>query len=26
LTQNTRRFNIQLRDYLIDHFFTQPAQ
>ena len=25
-TQNTRRFNIQLRDYLIDHFFTQPAQ
>jgi CubicO group peptidase (beta-lactamase class C family) len=21
-TQNTRRFNIELRDYLIDHFFT----
>jgi CubicO group peptidase (beta-lactamase class C family) len=25
-TQNTRSFNIQLRDYLIDHFFTRPAQ
>jgi len=23
-TQNTRRFNIDLRDYLIDHFFTLP--
>jgi CubicO group peptidase (beta-lactamase class C family) len=23
-TQNTRRFNIELRDYLIDHFFTLP--
>lgn len=22
--QNTRRFNIELRDYLIDHFFTTP--
>ncbi len=22
-TQNTRTFNIELRDYLIDHFFTQ---
>ena len=22
--QNTRTFNIQLRDYLIDHFFTEP--
>jgi CubicO group peptidase (beta-lactamase class C family) len=22
--QNTRRFNIELRDYLIDHFFTLP--
>jgi CubicO group peptidase (beta-lactamase class C family) len=25
-TQNTRRFNIELRDYLIDHFFARPAQ
>jgi hypothetical protein len=25
-TQNTRSFNIQLRDYLIDHFFTRSAQ
>jgi CubicO group peptidase (beta-lactamase class C family) len=25
-TQNTRHFNIELRDYLIDHFFTQPVQ
>lgn len=25
-TQNTRRFNIQLRDYLIDHFFAQSSQ
>jgi hypothetical protein len=25
-TQNTRHFNIELRDYLIDHFFTQPSQ
>jgi CubicO group peptidase (beta-lactamase class C family) len=23
--QNTRRFNIELRDYLVDHFFTRPA-
>jgi CubicO group peptidase (beta-lactamase class C family) len=23
-TQNTRRFNIEVRDYLIDHFFTAP--
>ncbi|HEX6771121.1 MAG TPA: serine hydrolase domain-containing protein [Acidobacteriaceae bacterium] len=23
--QNTRSFNIQLRDYLIDHFFTAPS-
>ncbi|HEX4581190.1 MAG TPA: serine hydrolase domain-containing protein, partial [Acidobacteriaceae bacterium] len=23
-TQSTRRFNIELRDYLIDHFFTLP--
>jgi CubicO group peptidase (beta-lactamase class C family) len=23
-TENTRSFNIELRDYLIDHFFTQP--
>jgi CubicO group peptidase (beta-lactamase class C family) len=23
--QNTRSFNIELRDYLIDHFFTVPA-
>jgi CubicO group peptidase (beta-lactamase class C family) len=23
-TQNTRQFNIELRDYLIDHFFTPP--
>jgi CubicO group peptidase (beta-lactamase class C family) len=23
-TQNTRRFNIELRDYLIDYFFTLP--
>jgi CubicO group peptidase (beta-lactamase class C family) len=22
--QNTRRFNVELRDYLVDHFFTQP--
>lgn len=26
VTQNTRRFNIELRDYLIDHFFARPAQ
>jgi CubicO group peptidase (beta-lactamase class C family) len=25
-TQNTRHFNIELRDYLIDHFFARPAQ
>ena len=25
-TQNTRRFNIELRDYLIDHFFMQPVR
>ena len=24
--QNTRRFNIELRDYLIDHFFTLPPE
>src|SRR5882757_648311 len=24
--QNTRHFNIELRDYLIDHFFTRPVQ
>jgi hypothetical protein len=24
-SQNTRSFNIDLRDYLIDHFFTLPA-
>ena len=25
-TQNTRHFNSELRDYLIDHFFARPAQ
>jgi len=25
-TENTRSFNIELRDYLIDHFFTLPPQ
>jgi CubicO group peptidase (beta-lactamase class C family) len=25
-TKNTRSFNIQLRDYIIDHFFTRPVQ
>jgi len=24
--QNTRRFNIELRDYLIDQFFTLPPE
>ena len=24
--QNTRRFNIELRDYLIDHFFAPRRQ
>jgi CubicO group peptidase (beta-lactamase class C family) len=24
--QNTRQFNIELRDYLIDHFFTLPPE
>jgi CubicO group peptidase (beta-lactamase class C family) len=24
-TQNTRSFNIELRDHLIDHFFTRPV-